>query len=213
MTATSRGASAPICSRPQRGDQAVTALVGGGQAAGASLASLGVDRIGLGPGDWVLALLPGGLPRPGPARRAVRQAARELMTSSQSGIPGRIGGGLAIVRVPSGAIDPRLGLAVLRRSAAGTVIYCPARQIAADAARTVTAFAGRSHQMTGPPAGGAPGRLVVHMGRVDHERLPAALHPAVAVARGQDLTVWVCADLVTADVAGTFNALCAAVAR
>jgi hypothetical protein len=112
---------------------------------------------------------------------------------------------LAVVRVPDSEIIPVIGPALVVGSAAGTAIYCAAGQIAQVGAEALEDLAGRAD---GQPPGEGRSGLVVRVVRMEHEQLTELhRHPGFAGVRGHDVTAWLCADLVTAQIAETLACL------
>ena len=147
-------------------------------------------RIPLGLSEWALVVPPSG-PR---ARRA-----------SAADLPGPLfvrppPGQFALVRLP-GPVDPNLGLAVLHYRRGRTRIYCSRDHITARAAWVLSALAGHAFD----EASGPESNLTVTP--LGHSLLPAELHPAASLMSGHRLTCYVCADLITADLAEVLGVL------
>ena len=161
----------------------------------------GVTWTALGSEEWALAFPPGGarLGTPGLAAGLVRR----LQPYSQRSAPDRKP---AIVRVPAGALDPQLGPAIVHHRPGGPVTYCDAGQITASAADALADLAVRAAEFAVLTRG--RGACHVSLVRVRHRDLPVALHPAVvAVARGRDVTGYVCARVITAGLAEVLGVL------
>jgi hypothetical protein len=114
--------------------------------------------------------------------------------------------------VPEHLIDPRLGLAVLHCQSGQTAIYCADSQITGRAAEALSALASRAARIVSLAPPPDPGHLVT-VTRVNHELLPADLHPAVAIHRSKDADFLVCRDLITPGLAMTLSLLATAQAR
>ncbi len=167
------------------------------RAAGAGPRAL-VTCIPFGTGAWALALLQGG------AQAQARQLTLDLTAGLEPGTTAGAGA-CAVVRVPSGLMDPGLGPAVLHHARGKTAAYCAGDQIAQEAADMLAAFVSRAADVLGHsgPACGGPTVRVVRLGDGEF----GALRPAVAVARGGRLTVFVCAGLITAGLADALGTL------
>lgn len=151
-----------------------------------------VVTIGLPAGRWALAQ---------PAAGITAGLARALIEDLPG--PGPVPG-LSLAR--SARFDGRLGAAVLVACRDRAVICCPAGEITGAAAYALTAFAAWAVPGTG-----------VQVNRVRHAALPCSLHPAFVMAprpgRGADVTVHVCANLVSAGLAASLGALSTAYFR
>jgi hypothetical protein len=119
-------------------------------------------------------------------------------------------GQFALVRV-SGPAEPDLGLAVLHYRQGQTRTYCLDTQIATDrAACVLSALAGQAidSALAGQAAGdGADLEPRIAVIPVEHDLLPASLHPAAALADGDDLTIFACSDLITPQLGEVLSTL------
>ncbi len=164
-----------------------------------------VVLVDLGPSEWALLVPRRGLP-------ALEPALAGLAGPFAPPLPGQF----TLVRVPDG-IDPALGLAVLHYRRGRTLVYCPTAHIAGDrTARKLSALGG---QVIGDATYPEP---VLTIAPVEHVLLPASLHPAEVVpppggpadlTPGQDIMISVCADMITAELAGVLSVLWTAQAR
>lgn len=158
-----------------------------------------VVLVDLGPSEWALLIPRRGLP-------ALEPTPAGLTGPFVPPLPGQF----TLVRVPDG-IDPCLGLAVLHYRRGHTLVYCPKAHIANDrTARKLSALGG---QVIGDVTYPAP---VLTVAPVDHLLLPASLHPAEVVpppggpadmTAGRDIMIAVCADMITAELAGVLSVL------
>ena len=147
-----------------------------------------VTRIGLGPGEWALALLP-----PRVQRREARPLVRDLVSGCDLGARAR-GGRCAVVRIPAEALAAdQLGQAVLHHALGRVTVYCPANQIAEETAQALALIASRAAGILAPAETGYEIGLV----RVPHRELPAGVHPAQVETRPAAVTAYVCAETIT----------------
>jgi hypothetical protein len=108
----------------------------------------------------------------------------------------------AIVACDPGTVDPGLGPAVLHYRRGQTHVYCPRDTITTAAACVVAGLAGQVID------GGTPPGPRIAITAAGHFELPR--HPAMAVIRGHDVTIAVCSDLITAELAEVLGLLCTA---
>jgi hypothetical protein len=161
----------------------------------------GVTWTVLGREEWALTLLPRGVGVDTPA--LVAGLVRSLQPYSLHSAPGRKA---AIVRVPAGTLDPRLGLAVAHHRRGGPVVYCDAGQITATAADTLATLA--VHVVEFAVLTRGRGAFQISLVRVRHRDLPGAAHPVVVdVIRGREVTGYVCARVITAGLAEVLGVL------
>jgi hypothetical protein len=165
-----------------------------GRSAGQPVVRVALDR-----GEWALALLGED------AQRTARRPARDVICGLGECRRHPAGQRYAIARTQPGVLDPWIGPAVLHHSSAGTVLYCPADQITAQAADALAAMAARASEFLRPEAA-----CRVSVTRVGHRYLPTALHPAVATVRPSEITAYVCSRLITAELAAAIGLLCTA---
>src|SRR5262249_11106399 len=125
---------------PSRRIAHLTVLPGGQASTGAGRAppphaarAPGITWIPLGNGEWAAAPPPGGSRPEAPAR--VTDLVRTLGLHTT-------GHGAAVVRVPSGMADRRVGLAVVQHRREGPVLYCAAEHIEEPAAAALADLAG-----------------------------------------------------------------------
>ncbi len=155
---------------------------------------------------WALAL-----PPPGRALTSAAAAAVRDLAAAGPGLPPDA----PFILVRAGRIDERLGPAVLVARPGRAVLYCPGGDITDVAARGLAALACGAAVMPWPGRGpGVPGLRVA---RTPHPRLPGCLHPAYIRAPRPGgragVTVHVCANLISAELAAVISALCTAYAR
>lgn len=161
-----------------------------------------VVRVRLGPDRWALARIPALGRGCEPSREEVRRLAGRLVCCYGANAGQRR---LAVVRVPDSEIVPDIGPALVVYSAGGTTVYCAAGQIWRAAAEALEVLAGGDG---GQIPGEGPSGLVLRLARMEHEQLTGMhRHPGFAGGRGRDVTAWVCADLVTAEIAETLACL------
>lgn len=165
-----------------------------------------IARIPLGQDEWALAL-----PQPS-AWRAASRHVRELIPCTRPHAGRQDGQRYWIVRAQPGALDPRIGPAILYHGRHQTVMVCDGDHIAAQAADMLSRAANRAVAEIAGPA--ALESLRVCVAREEHWRLLArSCHPAVVIASSRQVTVHVCADLLTPQLAEAMSALCTACAR
>ncbi len=165
-----------------------------------------VVAIELASAGWALAL-----PPPGRALTSAAAAAVRDLAAAGPGLPPDA----PFILVRAGRIDERLGPAVLVARPGRAVLYCPGGDITDVAARGLAALACAAAVMPWPGRGpGVPGLRVA---RTPHPRLPGCLHPAYIRAPRPGgragVTVHVCANLISAELAAVISALCTAYAR
>src|SRR5262249_44512012 len=129
--------------------------------------------------------------------------------------PGTSGHGAAVVRVPAGMPDRRIGLAVLQHRRGGPVLYCAAEHIEPPAAAALADLAGALFGHGQGTARGGAGARSVQVLRWECLQLPDALHPVVTrvVDRGSTVLIYVCARQIKAGLAETLGTLWTAYAR
>jgi len=157
--------------------------------------------------EWVMAAPPHG---PAVTPRVLRTSALRLLASVPPATRSRRDWQFACV--PESLIDACLGVAVLHYRRGQTVAYCADTQVTSRAAEALSALASRASELASnaPPAGS--GRQVT-VDPVSHARLPASLHPAIAIQNGPDISFLVCSELITARLAMTLSLLASAQAR
>jgi hypothetical protein len=161
-----------------------------------------VVRVDLPPGEWAewaLAVRPAG-PQPAePARPSATLLPRRF----------------AIVRVP-GAVGQVLGRAVLLHGRRQTMICCHEDHISDRAAIVLSALLGHALSViTDDDAGGSSTEPGVTITRVEHQLRPADDdHLASAdLVPGRTAAFKVCAEVISAELAGVLGLLCTAYAR
>ena len=160
-----------------------------------------VNWTALGREEWALTLLPGKTDMDDPG--LVADLVRSLAPYSRRSAPGRKA---AIVRVPVGKMDPRLGAAAVHHRRGGPVVYCDAGEITATAADTLATLAVPVAEFAARTDG--PGAFRISLVRVRHRDLPGAAHPVVVDAiRGGHVTGYVCAQVITAGLAEVLSVL------
>ena len=165
-----------------------------------------VVMIELASAGWALALPPPG--------RALTSAATAAVTDLAAAGPG-LPPDAPFILVRAGRIDERLGPAVLVACPGRAVLYCPGGDITDVAARGLAALACAAAVMPWP--GPRPGRARPP-GRAYPSPAPAGmpaprLHQGAAAGRPRGVTVHVCANLISAELAAVISALCTAYAR
>jgi hypothetical protein len=187
-------------SAPGPGDRAASAIV----------------RLLLGPSEWMLIARPLG-------QQVLRAAPTNLTGPYVPPLPGRF----AIVLV-SGSLGPGLGCTALHYQRGQTWVYCHINHMVALAARVLPALAEQAiGYATDPEAritvtrisyqqfleGPFPGEdLLADV--AGEQILAGALHPAyAAMVRRRDVALRMCADLISADLAGDLGLLWTAHAR
>jgi hypothetical protein len=166
-----------------------------------AMAGRGVVRAVISSSEWVLAAPPPDSPlTPAGLRRlalGLLAAARDISQAP---------GGFELRPVPRSLIDPRLGLALLHYRDGRSVTYCPASQVTIRAAEALSALASRAAGASSPAT---PGCDVtdIEIARVGHAQLPPRVHPAAAFRRGTRLTIAICSDLITPDLAAALGSL------
>jgi hypothetical protein len=161
----------------------------------------GVVRAFLSDSEWVLAVPPPGSPL---LAADLRRLAPQLLAAVPAKVPWP--GGFLVWPVPPSLIGARLGPAVLHYRSGRSVIYCADTQVTSRAAEALSALASRAAGLTWPAL---PGFAVtdVEIARVGHAQLPPGVHPAAAFRRGTRITIAVCSDLITPDLAAALASL------
>jgi hypothetical protein len=162
-----------------------------------------VARIPVGPREWMLTVPPG----PAGSAQDLGPLAGNLAGRLRAG--GAPGAGGA-VWLPSGAVDERLGAAVVHVRRFRAVTYCSGEYVSPFAVAALSALGGQAGIFTSGRRGGpAPG---VTVALYSHETLvQAGFHPAVAFQAAwggvPQVRLFACAGLLTAAAADTLGRL------
>ena len=164
----------------------------------------GVVRAFLSDSEWVLAVPPPGIPL---LAADLRGLAPHLLAAVPARMPWP--GGVLVSPVPQSLIGAWPGPAVLHYRGGCSVIYCADSHVTSLAAEALSALASRAAGLTWPAL---PALAVtdVEIARVGHAQLPPGVHPAAAFRRGTRITIAVCSDLITPDLAAALASLCSA---
>ena len=174
-----------------------------GPGTGARAASQETTRVVLGPSEWALALTPHNAPV------GLQQCVRDLTRRAGRSRTLLAGRRCLITRVGPGALNPRLGPAVLCHSGRGAVLYCDGGQIRAPAAEALGLLSGRA---LGLIRAGRLDSLEVRVLRVQH-RVLGVLNPAALFVRQSEVVAHVCSQQMTGPLAETTGVLLTAYAR